>query len=319
MTTEDDEALKTLLRWAGRRPTPPPEVAKTVYQHTHRAWLAQIQRRKLLRRGYAGAAGAIAVLMAAWGALNVYPHRVLARVPAGQPVLITHTFWHPLAERRSGALYQGDALQTSASGASLQRDDGTELALSANTRVSFVSPNTVRLGRGGLYVQGFAANLAEGLVVSTDLGSVRHLGTKYLVERDNEALVVAVRDGRVALQYPQHPAIELQESEAASVDPHGELRRWSLSAFDNVWDWADALASPLAIEGQSLYVVLGRIAQRAGLLVRFSSPEAEIAARGLTLHGAPLALAPRDELAAVLTTTTLTGTAVGREILVSAR
>ena len=65
--------------------------------------------------------------------------------------------------------------------------------------------------------------------------------------------------------------------------------------------------------------MLSRIAQRSGLVLRFSSPEAESGARNLALHGPPLELTPRAALAAVLATTSLTGTTEGREILVAAR
>jgi hypothetical protein len=319
MTDEDDEALESLLRWAGRRPTPPSEVASAVYLHSRRAWLAQVQRRKALQRGYAWAAGVVAFIMASWGALNLYPHQIMATVPPGQAVLITHTLWHSLAGHRVGGLYEGDAVQTAAAGASLRRADGTELSLARDTRISLASASTVRLWRGRLYVQTDGMRRAHDLVVSTDLGSVEHLGTQFMVERETDALLVAVRDGRVALHYPQHQAVELQDGEAASVDPHGDLRRWELSAFDSTWDWADVLATPLVIEGQSLYAVLSRIAQRSGLVLRFSTPSAETEARGLALHGAPLALQPRDALSAVLATTTLSGTTVDRQILVSAR
>ncbi len=159
----------------------------------------------------------------------------------------------------------------------------------------------------------------QALVVSTDLGSIEHLGTQFMAQRNDDALLVAVREGRVAVHYPQHPALELQPGQAARVDPAGSLQRWNLTAFDSVWDWADAMASPLVIENQSLYAVLSRIAQRSGLVLRFATPEAESEARRLTLHGEPLALQPRSALSAVLATTSLSGTTVGREILVSAR
>jgi ferric-dicitrate binding protein FerR (iron transport regulator) len=260
-----------------------------------------------------------AFLIAAWGGAHLYPHQVMATVPAGQAVGIKHTLWHPFAGTRAGELYGGDAVQTGAEGATLQRGDGTELRLSANTRVWFDSPSSVRLGRGSLYVQTRDVQDNRDLIVTTDLGSVEHLGTQYLVERGNDALVVAVREGRVLMHYPQHPAVELRDGQAASVDPRGKLRRWDLSAFDNLWDWTDVLALPLIIDGQSLYGVLTSIAQRSGLALRFSSPSAESAARSLALHGAPLELPPRDALAAVLATTSLSGTTIDREILVSSR
>jgi ferric-dicitrate binding protein FerR (iron transport regulator) len=319
MTTDEDDGLISLLRWAGRRPPPPEEVASAVYQHSRRAWLAQVQRRRIVRRSYAWAAGLVALIMVSWGAWNLYPHQVMVTVAPGQKVQVTHTLWHPIAARDSGDLYEGDALQALAGGALLRRPDGSTLSVSANTRLSFPSPGIVRLSRGSLYVQTSHGLRPRELVVNTDLGSIEHLGTQFMVKREEDALVVAVRDGRVALHYPQHEAIELQDGQAARVDPRGELKRWNLDAFDTVWDWADGLAPPLPIDGQSLYAVLSQIAERSGLVLRFSSPAAESAARSLALHGAPLTLSPNNALAAVLATTSLSGTAQGREILVSAR
>src|SRR3954468_20923793 len=121
MASEDDDALKTLLHWAGRRAAPPQEVQAAVYQHSRRAWSAQVQRRKALRRGIAWAAGVVAIVLAGWGGLTLYPHRVLATVAEGQSVRITRSLWHPLAGRGAGKLYEGDSLQSADTGASLRR------------------------------------------------------------------------------------------------------------------------------------------------------------------------------------------------------
>lgn len=319
MTADDDDGLKSLLRWAGRRPMPPEQVTSAVYHHSRSAWLAQVHRRHAVRRACAWAAGVAAFAMACWGAWNLYPHQIVATVAPGQAVVINHSLWHPLAGDTDGNLFEGDTLQTFGQGAQLQRADGTELRVSDNASLSFPSPSTLHLRRGRLYVQTHGIARTRDLVVNTDLGSIEHLGTQFLVERAYEGLLVAVRDGRVALHYPQHEAVELQDGQAARIVPHRALERWNLEAFDSVWDWADGLAPPLVIDGQSLYAVLNQIAERSGLVLRFSTPEAESAARGLALHGAPLDLPPRDALAAVLATTTLSGTAADRVILVSAR
>jgi FecR protein len=318
MTPEEEEALRVLLRWAGRRPAPPAEVTAAVYQNTRSAWLAQVQRQNSVRRVYAWAAGFVAFAIAGWGVWNLYPHQTLALVPEGQALRIKHTFWHPFAEERRGPLYQGDALETSAKGALVHQGDGNELVVSANTRLSFPSANTVRLSSGRVYVQAKGLPPAHTLVVRTRLGSIEHLGTQFLVGLEEASLLVAVRDGRVAVHYLQDQALELKDGEAARVDPGGKLRRWDLEAFDGTWDWADKLSPPLVIDGQSLYAVLSQIAQRSGLTLRFATPEAEAHARSLVLHGAPIALQPRDALAAVLATTTFTNTTMGREIVVSA-
>lgn len=319
MTTDDDEALQSLLRWAGRRPMPPDAASDAVYQSTHRAWLAQVRRRRRFRLGSALGVAAVALAIAGWGVFRMYPHQVLATVRPGQAVRIAHTLWHPFAGRYEGRLYEGDTLQTGNEGAVLQRSEGNEVDVSPHSHLAFTAANLLQLGRGGLYLTTHGARQVRNLMVGTDLGTIEHLGTRFLAERQDERLLVAVRDGRVVLHTVQHQAIELQQGEAASVSPQGQVRRWSLAAFDSTWDWADGLAAPLVIDGQSVYAVLSGIAERAGLALRFSNPQAETEARSLALHGAPLTLPPREALRAVLATTSLTGSGQGREILVSSR
>ena len=319
MTAQTDDALEAVLRKAGPRPAPPEAVAAAVYAQTRRAWETQVQRRAVVRRGYSWAANVLLLLLASWGAWTQYPHEIMAMAPAGQDLLVTHTKWHPLAPHDGGGLYAGDAVQSGAADALLRRPDGGELRLARNSRLSFSSPTELRLSQGQLFVHTGAGTRTHDLVVVTDLGSVEHIGTQFLVDRQGNALMVAVRDGRVAVHYAQHAAAELQGGQAMHVDPGGELRRWDLAAFDSIWDWADAMATPLAIDGHSLYAVLDQIAQRAGLTLNFTTPAVEAEARRLALHGAPLELPPHGSLDAVLATTTLRGAADGRQILVSAR
>jgi ferric-dicitrate binding protein FerR (iron transport regulator) len=319
MLPNDDPSLQTLLRQAGRRPPPPDRVTAEVYQRTRRAWEFQLRRRQSMRRGYALAAGLVLALLVGRITWNFYPHQVVAAAPQGQAVLITHTAWHPFASRLGGALYAGDSVQTGSVGALLHGPGGTELRIARDTQLLLLSADRLDLKHGRLFVQTGTLASIQHLAVVTGLGIVEHLGTRFLVDREHDALLVAVRDGRVALHYGHDQAVELQGGQAAHVDPQGGLRRWTLAALDETWDWADAMAAPLAIDGQSLYAVLSEIAQRTGLALRFDSAEAEAEAQRLSLHGAPLQLQPRFALEAVLATTTLAGSTSGREIVVSAR
>jgi ferric-dicitrate binding protein FerR (iron transport regulator) len=319
MLPNDDPTLQTLLRQAGRRPPPPGWVTAEVYQRTRRAWEAQLRRRQLMRRGYALAAGLVLALLVGRITWNFYPHQVVAAAPEGQPVLITHTAWHPFASRLGGALYAGDSVQTGAASALLHGPGGTELRIARDTQLLLLSADRLDLKHGRLFVQTGTLASIQHLAVITGLGTVEHLGTRFIVDRERDALVVAVRDGRVALHYGFDQAVELQAGQAAHVDTQGGMRRWALAAFDETWDWADAMASPLVVDGQTLYAVLSEIAQRAGLALRFEGAEAEAEAQRLSLHGAPLQLQPRFALDAVLATTTLAGSTNGREIVISTR
>jgi len=319
MTADDDPPLRMLLHRAGRRPPPPEAITAAVYQRTRVAWEAQVRRRQIMHRGYAIAASLVVALLFSRFAWNSYPHQVLARAPVDQELLIAHTIWHPFASRSSGAVYAGDIVQTDSLGASLFRADGSNLRMARDTSLSFATGAELRLLRGRLFVNASDAGRIQKLVVATDFGRVEHLGTQYLVDRGRDALLVAVRDGRVAVHYGRDQAVELQGGEAAHLDSRGELRRWTLAAFDGIWDWADALAAPLPIDGLSLHSVLDSIAHRAGLELRYDTPAAEAESRKLLLHGAPLALQPRQALEAVLATTSLAGKTDGREIIVNPR
>jgi len=319
MIPDDDPPIRLLLHRAGRRPPPPEAVTAAVYQRTRTAWAAQVHRRQVTHRGYAIAASLLVALLVGRFAWNFYPHQVLARAPVGQDLLIAHTYWHPFASRSGGAVYAGDLVQTDAAGTSLVRADGSDLRMGRDTSLLFSTAAELRLQRGRLYVNTSGAGRMQKLVIATDFGRVEHLGTQYLVDRERDALLVAVRDGRVAVHYGRDQALELLGGEAAHLDSQGTLRRWTLAAFDGIWDWADALAAPLPIDGLSLYSVLDSIARRAGLELRYDTPEAEAESRKLLLHGAPLALQPRQALQAVLATTSLAGKADGREIIVDAR
>jgi ferric-dicitrate binding protein FerR (iron transport regulator) len=220
---------------------------------------------------------------------------------------------------RDGELFQGDAVHSGAAGAIVQRVDGSELRLARDSNVLFVSSTELRLQSGQLFVDTHPETGTKALRVLTAFGSVEHLGTQFLVSTDSAQMTVAVRNGQVALRYARHEPVQLRDGQAANLDSHGSLHRSDLTAFDDIWGWADSLAAPLVIEGRSLFAVLSHIAQRSGLELKFANAEAETGAQQLTLHGAPLNLPPRAALDAVLATSSFGGIVEGRQIVVTAR
>ena len=319
MTAEDNDEVGGLLQSAGRRLAPPATVSAAVYQQTHRAWQADVRRRSWIRRGYALAASVALAAIVFRGATLQVPRLVVGVVDQGAYTLVTRSYWHALAPAGSAYLFAGDSLQTASTPVSVQRFNGAELRLDRESRLTLASPQAVQLLQGRLFVRSYGAGSAANLRVLTAFGSVEHLGTEFLVSKDRRALVVAVRSGRVALHSAAREPVELRAGQAADVDAAGHVERRELAAFDGIWDWVDALADPLEIDGQSLYAVVAEIAQRAGLTVRFSDSAAEAEARQLLLHGRALDLPPRNALDAVLATTSLNGAVDGRQIVIAPR
>jgi FecR protein len=319
MTSEDKDAVEALLRKAGRRPAPPPEVAAAVYQHTRAVWQAEVRKRRMLYRGFALAASIALAFIAVWGSWVRSPPQLVAVASPGGQLSIERARWLSWAPSRDGKLFQGDVLRSGTAGAVVHRVDGSELRLAHDSGVLFVSSTELRLQSGQLFVDTHPETGTKTLRVLTAFGSVEHVGTQFLVSTDTAQMSVAVRNGRVALRYAQHEPVQMFDGQAANLDSHGSLRRWDLAAFDDIWGWADSLAAPLDIEGRSLFAVLARIAQRGGLALKFDNAEAETDAHRLTLHGAPLNLPPRTALDAVLATSSFSGTVEGRQIVVTAR
>jgi hypothetical protein len=319
MTEENKDAVEALLRQAGRRPAPPPQVAAAVYRHTREIWQTEVRKRRWRHTGFALAASIVLEFIAMWGVWLRSPSALLAIVSPNQQVSIERAHWLTRLASHDGQLLQGDSLVSGAAGAVVHLVDGTELRLARTATVVFVSSTELQLRSGQLFVDTHPETGKKLLRVVTAVGTVEHLGTQFLVSTDGAQMSVAVRDGQVALHYAQHQPVRLRDGQAANLDSHGSLRRWDVAAFDDLWGWADSLARPLEIEGQSLYTVLSRIAQRSGLALKFVNIEAETDAHRLTLHGAPLNLPPRAALDAVLATGSFSGNVDGRQIVVTAR
>ena len=315
---DDINGVETLLRAAGRRAVPPAALTAAVYQQTRLVWRGQVRRRKWVRRSLAVAASLMLMFVAVRGVVGQIPGMAVATVDKGQYTLVRRSYWHALTAPASGYLFKGDTLLGGAAGVLLRGFDGAELRLDRDSRLIMASATAVQLQEGRLFVQSNTSR-ARALRVQTDFGTVEHLGTQFLVSKQSGALQVAVRDGRVALRYAAHESIELQGGQAAKVDPKGHLGRWELPALDNSWDWADVLAGPLRIDGLSLHTVVAQIAQRSGLTLSYADAAAAAEAQRMMLHGQPLVLPLRSALAAILVTTSLSGTVEGRQIVVAAR
>ena len=319
MSAVDNDEVGGVLRTAGRRLAPPATVSAAVYRQTRSAWRAGVQRRRWARRGYALAAGLALLAILVRGAMLQVPRIAIGVVDGDAYTLTARSYWHALASARNGYLFKGDSLQTASAAVLVRRFNGAELRLDRDSGLTLASPEKVQLLQGRLFVRSYGEGSAASLRVQTEFGDVEHIGTEFLVSKDNIALRVAVRTGRVALQSASHEPMELRAGQAADVDSSGHVARRELAAFDGAWDWVDALADPLVIDGHSLYEVVSEIARRAGLTIRFLDPASETAARELLLRGRALNLPPRSALGAVLATTSLDGTVEGRQIVIAPR
>jgi hypothetical protein len=309
--TGDDPDLAALLRAAGPRLAPPPEVAAEVRAAVAAEWRATVAARRPARRltpALAAAASIAAVAVGVWLLVPQWlgaPVNVATVARTTGPVEYRHGAegaWQPLAS--AARLQRGDEVRTSTTGrAALRREDGLEVRLDAATALTFETADTTRLEAGRIYVDaGQAAPRAGAFQVATEFGDVRHLGTQYSVVLAHESLAVAVREGSVVVEDDAQPVIA-RAGERLTVRRDGHVTRSAVAPFDTEWRWAQSVAPEFAIDGRTLDEFLGWAARETGRQLVYTSAAAAREAEQTVLKGAVAGLPPEQAVAAVLTTT----------------
>jgi ferric-dicitrate binding protein FerR (iron transport regulator) len=306
---DGDDDLRELLRAAGPRVQPPPDLAEQVRAAVAAEWRTVVAERQPRRRNvtwFAAAASVAAVAVGAWLLLPQLapagPMATVARVSGTAEVLRDgESGWQPLAA--GVALMDGDAVRTSGpSRLALHRPDGLDVRLDGATQLALADSGSARLEHGRVYVDaGPAGTRADAFAIDTPFGEVRHLGTQYSVQLDAGALGLAVREGSVSVTGPQATVIA-RAGEALRIDAN-RVQRSDVAAWGEAWRWAEDVAPDFPIEGRSLDEFLTWAARQTGRQLVYGSAEAARAAESTELRGAIAGLAPEAAVAAVMATT----------------
>ena len=186
---------------------------------------------------------------------------------------------------------------------------GTSVRLDAETAVEWHQADSVELLRGAIYVDSDDP-LAPPLEIATTFGTVREIGTQFVVRVDETRLVVGVRDGRVEIS----PAGETHDggvrreigSGERLVLGSGEIVVESMSSTDEDWVWVESVAPSFDPAGRSVADFLDWYERQTGEQIRYadSGLGEKVAA---TPSGGGLAdLGPRSALDGVLKSAGLT-------------
>ena len=309
---ERDDDLASLLRAAGPRPGPSPEIesqVRAVVEAEWRAMTAARSRRSRMTTWSAAAAVALAAV-GVWLARPLYlpesgPVASLARVEGVVEYRSDRSdAWAPLPA--SVELNAGDELRTGASGrAALQLTSGVQLRLDNATRIAFNDVHHARLRRGGVYVDSGVngADDSRDFELDTPAGAVRHLGTQYEARVSNGSLRVGVREGLVAIDARDGEVVGHAGQQVTLLE--GQVTREELAANAQSWAWIGSITPPFAIEGRSVDEFLAWAGRETGRQVVYSSPEAAQQARAIVLKGSVAGLTPDAAVSAVLATTPL--------------
>jgi hypothetical protein len=320
---ERERIALSLLRRAGRRCAPPPEMGERVYKAMLEVWSSEIRRRQQLRWRATAAAGfaTVALCVSAW----VWQQSVAATDVASVTRLNAAVSVLRGGQTRRIAsgfeLRSGDQVDLPVGGSlAAQRPDGVSVRAVGPASFVWDAPERIQLVQGRLYVDtGTHPDSTHATFeVRTPMARIEHVGTRFVADASPSRVRVAVRDGDVRLISTNGEALALSRGQAAEAASGGQIARVAPPTRTD-WDWVEALASPCGIEGRSLFDVLRQLAREADLDLAFASPDVERRAHGLTLHGPALDLPPRIAINAVLAATDLDADLTGQRVVLRDR
>jgi ferric-dicitrate binding protein FerR (iron transport regulator) len=143
-------------------------------------------------------------------------------------------------------------------------------------------------------------------MVNTPAGNVRHVGTQYEARLIGNVLQVGIREGRIEVSGARASVIG-NSGELLSIDD-GRVTRSALPPNSPAWNWVTDVTPPFSIEGRTVDEFLAWAGRETGRKIMYTSPEVERTANSVTLSGTVEGLDPRQAVAAVLATTSLTTT-----------
>ncbi len=309
---EEGDDVARLLRQAGKRAVPSPDMVERVRTQVHAVWREELARRRR-RRVLAVAASVMTLTFAGLWMLQqrgANAPQVVASIERGSAELSIQG--ERAAPGRDGARWRSARDRPGCRG---RPAPGGRRQLEQEPATCTGYPH--RLGgrqgrcaclRGRLYLDAGAATPGASTAIAFEAAGVRiqHVGTRFLVALSDTHLDVKVRDGTVRVEGAGEVALlqggELGRMglEKSGVTP---MQRLPVGSSGEEWSWVDDLAPSLEIDEQSLWSVLQRAAQEGGLEIRFESAAVEQRARETVLHGPALAMPPRQALDAVLVTT----------------
>jgi ferric-dicitrate binding protein FerR (iron transport regulator) len=332
---KQDDKLAQLLASVEPRKAPPAHIEAQVRAAVHAEWLHLTQRRKAKQqhRWLAAAAVLVCAISVGWWVRNTIDTKgqVTVASSAAATTVAVIAQLHGAAALNdviaapTNQIHSSDVLRTHENaGMRIELQNGASLRVAANTELHWLAVDSVQLVQGAVYVDSHAN--AAPFTIHTPHGDVTHLGTRYLVDVEQQLLRVAVREGEVAI-HPARNQLSDRMSDQVSVgalqqvqmEANGEIVRNDLQLGDVVWQWADALAQPFTMENRSVAEFLQWVASETGCELNYSSATVKNAASNTVLHGQSGTQAPLQAMQVVLATTDFHASVQGRQLVITQR
>jgi ferric-dicitrate binding protein FerR (iron transport regulator) len=323
-----NDPIARVLKFAGSRPQPDPERTAD-FKRAFRAEWHRVTEPRPQRHAFGWAAvvgmGLAAALVLAW----LQPRRITPQptvmqvvgrvvrsegIVRGLPATSTSS---PSQSVTVGDEIRADTvLETAETGrVALALGVGISLRIDADSRIVLVGDRVVRVARGAVYVDS-SAEKSGPVLIQTENGDVRDIGTQFEVRAERSSFRVRVREGEV-LVTRNDSEMTARAGEALHVDQQGRYVRSTVPIFGPEWAWTGAIAPQFQLEGGTVQQFLEWVAREQGWRWRFVDTDTARRAAGIVTHGSLEGYTPEEALAIVLPTCGLSFVRDRDEVVVS--
>jgi transmembrane sensor len=191
---------------------------------------------------------------------------------------------------------------------------GGQLRLNGNTSIRLTGLRQIGMHRGQIYVDAGGPGL-DDLAVTTPVGVLRDVGTRFDVLMEGTSVRVRVRDGVVRLT-AGGIVTDASAGQQLLAEPGAPVVVGVGTTYGPDWDWI-LRAAPFQADGAQLEAFLRWVEIEGGLTVDFADPTLRQRAGQTVLHGSIENLGLEDALDVILPASGLTHRTVGGRIVIT--
>ncbi len=305
----DDERIAALLGDAEPRPQIPPDFERAAYGELEAVWQSVVRRRQRRRLGFALAASLLLAAAVGWlgGSRSPEPPApgLVAHVALSTGGVLAGSDTELAAVAPGRPLYAAQRLVTSGDGrAALDWPGGVSVRLDRRSAIVLLSDRRLRLLRGQVYVDS-PPGQATAPEIATPLGSVRHVGTQFMVSLRRERLDIRVREGAVLLDHGDG-LTTVDSGEALQVAADGRRVSRQVQSYGAEWSWVETIGVVPAAGHASLRAFVDWVARETGRTITVASDDVGRRLAALPMPTGVRTAAPLDALADALAVSGLT-------------
>ncbi len=288
-TIPDDEKLEALMRGAGPR-TPLPDDIRHRMEATFRRELSQTQRNFRLRRvsAIAGIAATLLVAILLYVNPTTNQGRPIVADTTGQTGETTWRYEDESGPLRSGNVIRvNDVLRTGDGSVSLLlADSAIDIRLAPMSEITFSGPDELHVLAGAVYID--SGGDSHPLTVTAGEVYVQHIGTQYVVSKQDMEIEVAVREGEITITHAKDIASARASAGKAQLmvfSSDGRRETSMIEAFDDRFIWAAKLSPSITTDGLPINDFFQWVGRQTGYRVVYTSEALASLTRSETIVG----------------------------------